>query len=183
MYKLKKIVLILALLLPRRGNMKTSNSCLCSLLLFFFGLKCAWNTFYETSHLQLHIDISVYCSMSLIRLQYVWHLMQHMGTCISYLVHREGNQMFFQSKFHAYSKGIDLNWLYCAFKCLISWNLWIKGPFSVSTILQAILIGVYCSSKGLYKPLIPFNPLSKGFKWSSMESHPLWRKTMRHPGL
>lgn len=43
-----KKILILALLLlsfsqytykPRRGNMKTSSSCLCALLLLFFGLK------------------------------------------------------------------------------------------------------------------------------------------------
>lgn len=163
--------------------MKTSNSCLWSLLLFFFGLKCTWNTFYETSHLQLHIDICVYCSMSLIMLQYVWHPMQHMHTCISYLVHREGNQMFFQRKFHIYSKGVDLKRLYSVFKCLISWNLGIKGALTLSTILHAIFTGVYCSSKGLYKPPTPFNPLRNGFKQCSMESHPLWRKIIRHPGL
>lgn len=108
MYKLKKIILILALLLPRRGNMKTSNSCLCSLLLFFFGLKCTWNIFYETSHFQLHIDICVYCNMSLVMVQFVWHPVQHMAMCISYLAHREGNQMFFQRKSHIYSEGVYL---------------------------------------------------------------------------
>lgn len=167
--------------------MKTSNFCLCSSLLFFFGLKCTRNTFYETSSLLLHIANCVYCSMLNVRhsitLQYVWHPMQHMGTCIPYLELREGNQMFFQRKFCIYSKGMHLNWLYYVFKCSISWNLSIKGPLAVSIILQAILIGVHCNSKGLYKPPIPFNPLSKGFKRCSMESHPLWRKTLRHPRL